>query len=1185
MNYPYLTITQLPKVHPLYILYEIRVSMNHGRYYVNEFLLQIFQFYQDNVEHYEWGQIRWSVTQGLGGTIGSTRRNARLTFEQFENRLNDLTTSNMTVNITDLTFFVEFKQPLPIIFINDDPLPIHGGDHLNNDIKGVLKINGGPKGYCFIYALLLAFRNDKSALQKFTTWKSPREIGLKKMLSFIYRRTDICDSLYLLVGKPQSCLEYFEKVVKIFQNYLIIVYKGGNRSIKYVARGELFNKQKKYTLFLNEHTNLHSSHVNYITNINLFLSFNGTVCNHLFCYDCYERFPSVAKSTNGSFNVVNNNIENHNCEGILKCKSCFRTDCIKGVIKQCYNCLVTCQSEECYKIHTEDTSKRYCIVARTQCGYCSKIINKRDFKNHDCANVFCQTCKHILPIDHECYNKQAFPNFVKHTPTSRTSIEYLFADIECCTKQSEPMKTTIIDPVTMERVEVMATRDFHYVNYIYMQDTEENEWEFNSAEEFINWAVNLNLTSSIKIYFHNGGKYDIRLIFDAWINMFDNFPKVFWNGQKILKMTMSPYDAEEGKGDVSLFDSIYHISMPLANFSKTFNLPINKGFFPHKFHTFENQFYIGEIPSKELFPIYDGKELEEFNEWHDNFKGEYNLRNEMITYCKMDVELLRKGCMIYRQAGLDSQVNPKFSKIDPFWKLTIAGYCHNVYQVQHYKSRTIENITKDDKFYNLIRESFHGGDTNSTNLLKVLTDEEVSQGHKIMYVDKVSMYPDIMVNCEMPVGKPLHVVTEGIFMNEEEILKIFGFLRVDYKVIKYIHHPIPKLIKDERLVSDLYDYEKVSLTSIEIKAMLESKCYKITKVWEYLHYENKSQDLFKSYMNTCVGGKTLSSHDPTPKDEEEALNLYNHTNGAIDIRGKKFENNPGLRAIYKLMCNSLWGKFGEKEDRERIGVVNMETFNKIFEDVMEGTVDINAKEFHPRNRDLVMVRLSGEDRDKHFENPFGESTTNLKNIGIASFITAYGRLALNEMKQKLNSRSFYNDTDSIIYHYIPGKFEIPLGTLLGQWSNELKEGFIDKFVSTGPKSYSYRNIYNPQEYNSEIFDPEKYVRRNNLMYKYKCVCKSKGINLSKDEIKDINIDSMCELVRGTIHRLNTKTLKFEWKRNGVNMHTYFQEKVLSMTYKKGFINSKFQVLPFGYEKFIYEHDDMYYSKDNLLIDF
>ena len=84
------------------------------------------------------------------------------------------------------------------------------------------------------------------------------------------------------------------------------------------------------------------------------------------------------------------------------------------------------------------------------------------------------------------------------------------------------------------------------------------------------------------------------------------------------------------------------------------------------------------------------------------------------------------------------------------------------------------------------------------------------------------------------------------------------------------------------------------------------------------------------------------------------------------------------------------------------------------------------------------------------------------NVVLAAFVTCHARLVLYAELEKLNERVLYFDTDSIIFVTRPGDYVPATGNYLGNYlgnnleKNEISEGYIQEFVSAGPKNYAYR---------------------------------------------------------------------------------------------------------------------------------
>jgi len=77
------------------------------------------------------------------------------------------------------------------------------------------------------------------------------------------------------------------------------------------------------------------------------------------------------------------------------------------------------------------------------------------------------------------------------------------------------------------------------------------------------------------------------------------------------------------------------------------------------------------------------------------------------------------------------------------------------------------------------------------------------------------------------------------------------------------------------------------------------------------------------------------------------------------------------------------------------------------------------------------------------------------NIFVALYTTAQARLRLYSELSGLDKAVLYCDTDSIIYEN-NGENHVKTGDLLGEWTDELGGSYIEKFLSTGPKSYYFR---------------------------------------------------------------------------------------------------------------------------------
>ena len=68
------------------------------------------------------------------------------------------------------------------------------------------------------------------------------------------------------------------------------------------------------------------------------------------------------------------------------------------------------------------------------------------------------------------------------------------------------------------------------------------------------------------------------------------------------------------------------------------------------------------------------------------------------------------------------------------------------------------------------------------------------------------------------------------------------------------------------------------------------------------------------------------------------------------------------------------------------------------------------------------------------------------NVFLAAFTTAWARLKLYGVLDKLGKNVLYHDTDSVIY-ISDGENDPPIGNFLGEFTDELDGDIIETFVS------------------------------------------------------------------------------------------------------------------------------------------
>ena len=224
--------------------------------------------------------------------------------------------------------------------------------------------------------------------------------------------------------------------------------------------------------------------------------------------------------------------------------------------------------------------------------------------------------------------------------------------------------------------------------------------------------------------------------------------------------------------------------------------------------------------------------------------------------------------------------------------------------------------------------------------------------------------------------------------------------------------------------------------------------YKVLDIYEVWHWSERKTGLFADYVDHFLKEKIEASGWPRQctDDEKRAqhVGLVKSREGVV-IDSARAEINPGRRAVAKLMLNSFWGKFGQRDNLcQTKFIYDPKTY---YDTLRSDAVEIH--DVFAVSPECMMVTTSP--REEYNE---GNGSSN---IAIAAFTTSHARLRLLHVLEKLGERVLYYDTDSVIFVCRDGDWLPETGEMLGDWANEMKEGesHITRFVSCGPKVYSY----------------------------------------------------------------------------------------------------------------------------------
>ena len=207
----------------------------------------------------------------------------------------------------------------------------------------------------------------------------------------------------------------------------------------------------------------------------------------------------------------------------------------------------------------------------------------------------------------------------------------------------------------------------------------------------------------------------------------------------------------------------------------------------------------------------------------------------------------------------------------------------------------------------------------------------------------------------------------------------------------------------------------------------------------------------KTFIEIKVENSKFPSSVQTPEEKNEFSDLYYNSYG-IEIDLDKVGFNAGMRFIAKILLNSLWGKFAQRNIMGKTEIFTSDPasrakFLRLFTDDR-----IIVNQILPMTQDVI--------RTVHtLKNAYVEEGRN-SNIIIALYTTAHARLVLLDYLQKVHENPqceiLYCDTDSVMVRHPRGKPPIGRGQLLGEMEQEDPDYDILEFVAAGPKQWAKR---------------------------------------------------------------------------------------------------------------------------------
>lgn len=182
---------------------------------------------------------------------------------------------------------------------------------------------------------------------------------------------------------------------------------------------------------------------------------------------------------------------------------------------------------------------------------------------------------------------------------------------------------------------------------------------------------------------HNGGRFDTVFLLRELLVKRKIVPKVIMNGNKIMCLEIE-------KHKLKIIDSYLFLSMRLSKFPQALGIKEwAKGYHPYHFTDLN---YVGPMIGLEYFdlPAEGSKERNKFDEWYNVQKTKmYVFREAIYYYCRLDVDILCQGCVIF------ARLIKEITGIFPFYDRTchtVAGLALKIYRSNFLTNNVIGQI-------------------------------------------------------------------------------------------------------------------------------------------------------------------------------------------------------------------------------------------------------------------------------------------------------------------------------------------------------------------------------------------------------------------------------------------------------------------------------------------------------------
>jgi len=514
------------------------------------------------------------------------------------------------------------------------------------------------------------------------------------------------------------------------------------------------------------------------------------------------------------------------------------------------------------------------------------------------------------------------------------------------------------------------------------------------------------------IYAHNLSGFDGIFILRYLLDYGQVQPLLFNNKLMSIKLTIG---SKDNKKVIVFKDSYLLLPLSLRKLCAAFNVSIPKGYFPFLLNDI---LYKGILPKLEYWTNITIKDYELIiKEWGGVAGKVWSFRDEAIKYCKLDCKTLHEIITCFNKLIFDH------FNVDSHQALTLPALSLRIYKTHFMPKNTIYQLLNKAEIN--IRDSYTGGAVDVYiphngiytffNLVKGLFKT-------LYYYDVNGLYPYVMLEFDMPVGKPVAF-----------LLKLGNIRAIDPKAYGFFYCKITSP-----------DYLEYPILQRRIKTSSGTRTIAGLGTWTGWIFSTE-MDRLRHAMKFGYNFEIIKGY------EFEKGNIFkDYVNKMYDLR-LQYDKGTAMNLIAKLLMNSLYGKFGMR--LESTIVEMFDTSNALENELLNEMLDtygMSVQDFIKIDNKLLTVRNTVVNSVYYNDDDGDTYHGSDVNIAIASAVTAGGRMWMSLLKNNPNVNLYYSDTDS-------GVVDQPLdealvGPLLGQFK---LEHILSRAVFLAPKVYGF----------------------------------------------------------------------------------------------------------------------------------